>query len=412
MRGVAVALAALAAAPAANAGCPVHVSRERGAAPLRVAFRADCVSKAYRWRFGDGTTARGRAVVHTFRAGRFTPVLRTKGRGARRLGPVTSIALRLVAPRTATYAQHVTLRATVVPKLPVTVAGRLFRGGRLTLTVADPRVTAVAGGVAVRAAIRLRPVLDVRLAGERTIGAPLRVVAVLRPAHAGSVSVRVDGATTDVVDTSGVHTARIVVTSEPRPGWAAAARVVRAHVQAPALALGDRGPAVTALERRLRGLGYAVHDEAGVFDEDVWQSVVGFQDANRLAPTGDVTAALWTRLARAAAPQARYAGDHVEVDKTRQVLFLVRGGRVVLVTHVSTGATGNTPVGLWHVYGKVPGWSWVLWYPSYFLRGFAIHGYPDVPAYPASHGCVRVPMWLAPGLYAQIPLGSAIYVYV
>jgi lipoprotein-anchoring transpeptidase ErfK/SrfK len=53
----------------------------------------------------------------------------------------------------------------------------------------------------------------------------------------------------------------------------------------------------------------------------------------------------------------------------------------------------------------------VLWYPSYFLRGFAIHGYPEVPAYPASHGCVRVPMWLAPKLFERIPFGSSIYVY-
>ncbi len=111
-------------------------------------------------------------------------------------------------------------------------------------------------------------------------------------------------------------------------------------------------------------------------------------------------------------PPARYGGDHVEVDKTRQVLFLVRGGKVVLVTHVSTGATGNTPLGLWHVYSKVPGWSWVLWYPSYFLRGFAIHGYPEVPPYPASHGCVRIPMWLAPVIYPQIPESSAIYIYL
>ena len=81
-------------------------------------------------------------------------------------------------------------------------------------------------------------------------------------------------------------------------------------------------------------------------------------------------------------PRARYAGDHVEVDKTRQVLFLVRDGKVALTTHVSTGATGNTPLGEWHVYSKVVGWAWVLWYPSYFLRGFAIHGYPEVPGLP------------------------------
>ena len=75
-------------------------------------------------------------------------------------------------------------------------------------------------------------------------------------------------------------------------------------------------------------------------------------------------------------------GDYLEVDKTRQVLFVVRGGEVAKVVHVSTGATGNTPLGTWHVYRKVGGWDWVLWYPMYFLRGFAIHGYPSVPAYP------------------------------
>ena len=146
-------------------------------------------------------------------------------------------------------------------------------------------------------------------------------------------------------------------------------------------------------------------------DEDDEDAVVAFQKVNGLERTGLVTPGLWTRLATAGTPRARYTGDHVEVDKTRQVLFLVRGGKVVLVSDVSTGATGNTPLGLWHVYAKVAGWSWVLWYPSYFLRGFAIHGYPEVPPYPASHGCVRIPMWLAPSLYTQIPMGSSIYIY-
>lgn len=128
-----------------------------------------------------------------------------------------------------------------------------------------------------------------------------------------------------------------------------------AHIGAPTLSVGARGPAVAALERRLAELHYAVRDTAGVFDEDLETSVVAFQ---------------------------------------------------------STGATGNTPLGLWHVYSKVVGWSWVLWYPNYFLRGFAIHGHPDVPPYPASHGCVRIPMWLAPKLFTQIPLGTGIYIYL
>ena len=73
----------------------------------------------------------------------------------------------------------------------------------------------------------------------------------------------------------------------------------------------------------------------------------------------------------------------------------MRGGKVTLTVATSTGATGNTPLGTWHVYRKVGGFDWVLYYPSYFLRGFAVHGYPDVPPYPASHGCARIPMWIA-----------------
>jgi peptidoglycan hydrolase-like protein with peptidoglycan-binding domain len=365
----------------------------------------------YRWSFGDGTVAGRRTVTHVFRAGSFAPELLTD-RGPQQLAPVTSISLRLVAPPSATYAERVTLRARVVPDVPVTVGEQTFENGKLAFQVTDPHVTAVADGVAARATIHVKPILDVHLAGAGTVGAPLRVVAVLRPAHAGLVDVQVDGKATDLVDTTRAGDARVVVTSVPRLDWAATSRVVRAHVQAPGLRLGDRGPAVVALEQRLRELRYAIRDEHGVFDDDDWQAVVAFQDVNRLAPTGEVTPALWARLSAAGTPPARYGGDHVEVDKARQVLFLVRGGKVALITHVSTGATGNTPLGLWHVYSKVPGWSWVLWYPSYFLRGFAIHGYPSVPNYPASHGCVRIPMWLAPSLYSQIPMGSSIYVYV
>lgn len=77
----------------------------------------------------------------------------------------------------------------------------------------------------------------------------------------------------------------------------------------------------------------------------------------------------------------------------------------------STGATGNTPLGEWRVYRKVAGFDWVLYYPSYFLRGFAVHGYPDVPLYPASHGCARIPMWIAQTVYDAIPDGSIVYIY-
>ena len=140
--------------------------------------------------------------------------------------------------------------------------------------------------------------------------------------------------------------------------------------------------------------------------------MLAFQKVNGLPRTGRVESWLWRRLARAGVPRALRGGDYIEVDKTRQVLFVVDDGRVAKVVHVSTGATGNTPLGSWTVYRTVPGWDWVLWYPMYFKGGFAIHGYPSVPAYPASHGCVRIPMWIAPSLYGAHGRGTTVVVHL
>jgi lipoprotein-anchoring transpeptidase ErfK/SrfK len=48
----------------------------------------------------------------------------------------------------------------------------------------------------------------------------------------------------------------------------------------------------------------------------------------------------------------------------------------------------------------------------YFKGGFAIHGYPSVPAFPASHGCVRVPMWIAPSLFSGNDYGTTVVVHL
>jgi hypothetical protein len=204
--------------------------------------------------------------------------------------------------------------------------------------------------------------------------------------------------------------AHLTVRSQPAAGWASVTETVALPIVQPDLSLGATGPSVLALEQRLRDLHYAVQVDGSFGDDDV-EAVYAFQKVNGLARTGAVDAALWARLAVAHVPTARYGGDHVEIDKTRQVLFVVRAGKVTLVVATSTGATGNTPVGVWHVYRKVIGFDWVLYYPSYFLRGFAVHGYPDVPPYPASHGCARIPMWIATAVYADIAYGSAVYVY-
>jgi lipoprotein-anchoring transpeptidase ErfK/SrfK len=147
------------------------------------------------------------------------------------------------------------------------------------------------------------------------------------------------------------------------------------------------------------------------FGPDTYDAVVAFQKVNGLARTGIVDTADWRILLRAGVPHVETTGDAIEVDKTRQVLFVVRHGEAQLVIPVSTGATGNTPIGTFHVYRKVAGWDWVLYYPNYFLRGFAVHGYPSVPTYPASHGCVRIPLWVSQRIYALIPFGGQVTIH-
>src|SRR4051794_5494654 len=421
MRRVAlVALAAFAAAPTAHAAtCTPTLSRTLGAAPLTVTYGVACdVPVTAHWTFGDGGTADGPSAQHVFRAGRWRQTVDATDAAGNvthlDLAPAVAYAVALTAPRRASYGAAIVLRGRVTP----VVGGRVAIGGvrarwvapgvfRLRARASKPRpyVARFRDASSARVWVLLRPRLDVRVVGTPTVGAALGVAARLRPVAAGQVRVRVDGRTTRTVDTQRAHSARVVVTVVPRQGWAAPHRILAVPVVQPNLRVGTRGPAVRMLEQRLHELHYALRGVDGVFGDDDLEAVLAFQKVNGLTRTGSVDAGIWRRLLASGIPRARYGGTHVEVDKTRQVLFFVHGGEVQLVVHVSTGATGNTPLGLWHVYSKVPGWNGVLWYPNFFLRGFAIHGYPEVPAYPASHGCVRIPMWIAPILYPQIPSG-------
>jgi hypothetical protein len=301
----------------------------------------------------------------------------------------------------------VTLRASVVPRLPVLLRGRRFVNGKLRVRVLGPQPwIATADGVSSRPVhITAVPKLVVRLVGAPVVGSRLRVEATLHPANAG----RIIGP--KVVNTAEARVARITVTTRPARGWAAVRRTVTGTIVAPSLAPGAHGTSVFLLEHRLRELHYAVQMDGAYGDDDV-EAIYAFQKVNGLPRTGAVDRGMWARLEHAGIPRARYPGTHIEVDKTRQVLFVVRGGDVALVVAASTGAAGNTPLGEWHVYRKVTGFDWVLYYPNYFLRGFAVHGYPDVPPYPASHGCVRIPMWIAQTVYADITLGTTVYVYL
>lgn len=184
------------------------------------------------------------------------------------------------------------------------------------------------------------------------------------------------------------------------------------------LSSGDKGGLVSFLENRLTALHYPCGPVDGVYDYRTRDAVMAFEKYEKLPRDGRVTARVWTRLLSAQPPTPRRSdvGTRCEVDLSRQVLMMITDNKVWKVVHVSTGKNG-TRTGHFSIGAKYPGWvqcvtlDGEMYYPSYVVSRTAIHGYRSVPAYPASHGCVRVPVWTAEELYNQLPRGTTVDIY-
>jgi peptidoglycan hydrolase-like protein with peptidoglycan-binding domain len=290
----------------------------------------------------------------------------------------------------------------------------------------------VAAGVSSKPVlVRIAPELRAKVVGSRVVGTPLTLVARLKPDEAGAVRVRVVRDGSYAYRGAFAERARVRLgTTTPAPfavsvdvlpakGYGYVARRIRIALRAPTVGYGYEGRFVSVLLDRLRELGYAAPSPRNVFDSDAQQAVFAFQKAQRLERTGVADTAFWRRLAQPAeiVPRYRFPASHIEIDKTRQILMVVREGRVALVSPVSTAGIAGyyTPVGHFAIGRKVPGYDpsplGVLYKPMYFYGGYAIHGNPSVPPYPASHGCVRVPNFVADRLYESEPYGEAVIVY-
>lgn len=185
---------------------------------------------------------------------------------------------------------------------------------------------------------------------------------------------------------------------------------------------------VTEAERRLGELGYWPGEADGIWDLLSRDALIAFQKVEGRKRTGKLTKAELQALRDAARPQPLEGGPaHVEIDITRQVLFVVgEDGSVVKILPVSTGSEeyyfdqgkqqrAHTPRGRFTIGRKIEGWRrstlGLLYYPSYFSGGVAVHGAPSVPVYPASHGCVRIPMFAAKELSEMMPIGMLVIVH-
>jgi lipoprotein-anchoring transpeptidase ErfK/SrfK len=173
---------------------------------------------------------------------------------------------------------------------------------------------------------------------------------------------------------------------------------------------------VRLLQKGLSKQRYAV-SRSGVYDDSTARAVMAWRKVNGQARTFTVSEGLVRRvLAGKGAFKPKYPRDgrHVEADLSRQVLALInRRGKVHRVYHTSSGAPATpTVLGRFKTYRKSPGTNAKgMVHSSYFIGGYAIHGYPSVPAYNASHGCLRVPIPNAWSIYQWVRMGTVVRVY-
>ena len=192
------------------------------------------------------------------------------------------------------------------------------------------------------------------------------------------------------------------------------ARGAKLSVVRPSVHPGSRGPLVRLLQQRLARLHYVV-PRSGVYDIGTELAVLTWRKVARMARTTVADEAVFRRLLAGRGQfHVRHPqdGHHVEARLDLQVLALIDHGKAQRLYHTSSGKSSTPTVrGRFKVYMKTPGVnSEGMVDSSYFFRGYAIHGYASVPDFPASHGCLRVPIRYASSIYDWVRIGDVVWV--
>lgn len=199
---------------------------------------------------------------------------------------------------------------------------------------------------------------------------------------------------------------------------------------------GAKGASVKELQSRLRALGYVPGKIDGRYGGTTQAAVWAFQKIQGFKPTGVVGAKVWRALDAPKSPKVlvpKGKATRVEVNLTNQTVVLYKDGAIRLISHISSGSGipyretrvwqgksmtfsggARTPTGNYKTTWRRSGWhiSYLgqLYNPIFFNGGIAFHGALSVPLYPASHGCVRLPMAVAGVLPGQLGTGVPVHV--
>jgi L,D-transpeptidase-like protein len=178
---------------------------------------------------------------------------------------------------------------------------------------------------------------------------------------------------------------------------------------------GASGPFVQLIQQKLAAVHMYI-PPSGVYDEqtglaiDAYHRLLGHGTSQSL--DGLTVSEL---LAGRGAFRVRYPGDgkHVEGNLGSQLLALINGTKVYAIYPISSGKPSTpTILGRFHVYMRTPGYlPDGMYYSNFFTGGYAIHGFNPAPDYPASHGCMRVPIIDAISIWNWLSIGVGVDVY-
>ena len=211
------------------------------------------------------------------------------------------------------------------------------------------------------------------------------------------------------------------------------------------VAFGASGTNVALIQDRLRQLGFDPGPTDKLFGSATQRAVWAYEKfIVKIKPsdvTGVVTPLAWKQMNEAPQirPRREDPGTHLEILLDQQVAVLYIANAVRLITHISSGSgntwcavvlvdqddgtqteagicgVAETPGGIFHFERRFNGWRnsklGRLYNPVYFNYGLAVHGALNVPNFPASHGCVRIPMHIAEYFPTLVVRGDPVYVF-